>query len=355
MARYFSTQSGMRRSRRRRRIYTILVLIIIAIVIVFWLRTSSDENISVAAESKAKEKITPVKPAFTEPSPSRSKREPKPAVKIEPEPEFPEITLDSLGEPNSVTAEEIAKAMKCLEQGQDGIIEARDRLNETLSMPMNNRQLAFVKKQLSNLSIKWLFSRTVFPKDRLCSLYKVQPGDQLRVIGKKHKIPFEILLEINNIDNPRNLRAGDTIKVINGPFHARIYRSTFSMDLYLQNTFVRNFFVGLGKPGRETPTGLWIVEPGGKLIKPTWTDPDTGKTYDAESPDYPLGSRWIRLKGLKGEAVGRTGIAFHGIRDEDFAVIGKSGSRGCIRLHNGDAKLIYNLLAPGHSQVAIQD
>jgi lipoprotein-anchoring transpeptidase ErfK/SrfK len=98
-------------------------------------------------------------------------------------------------------------------------------------------------------------------------------------------------------------------------------------------------------PGRETPTGLWVVEPGGKLIRPTWTDPDTGKTYEAEDPDYPLGSRWIRLKGLEGDAVGT----------QDPSLIGTTGSRGCIRLHNGDVILIYNLLMPGFSQVEIVD
>jgi len=123
------------------------------------------------------------------------------------------------------------------------------------------------------------------------------------------------------------------------------------MDLYLQDTFVRSFEVGLGKPGRETPTGLWVVEPGGKLIKPVWRDPDTGKVHYPDDPDYPLGSRWIRLKGLEGEAVGRTGIAFHGTKDPNL--IGTAGSRGCIRLHNGDAILLYSLLEAGFSRVEV--
>ena len=121
------------------------------------------------------------------------------------------------------------------------------------------------------------------------------------------------------------------------------------MDLYLQDTFVRSFVVGLGKPGRETPTGRWRVK--GKLLSPTWTDPDTGKTYEAEDPDYPLGSRWIGLEGLEGDAIGITGIAFHGTKDPNL--IGTAGSKGCIRLHNGDAILMYNLLMPGLSQVKI--
>jgi lipoprotein-anchoring transpeptidase ErfK/SrfK len=164
-------------------------------------------------------------------------------------------------------------------------------------------------------------------------------------------VPYEILQQINNIGRPEALRAGEKIKVINGPFHARIYRSAFTMDLFLQNTYVRSFRVGLGKRGRETPKGLWRVKPSGKLITPTWTDPDTGKTYKAEDPDYPLGSRWIALEGIEGNAVGRTGIAFHGTKDPNL--IGTADSRGCIRLDNGDAILVYNLLVPTFSQVEI--
>jgi LysM repeat protein len=218
---------------------------------------------------------------------------------------------------------------------------------------MSEQQRAFVKERLSELAEKWLFSRTIFPQDRLCGSYKVKPGELLSTIGKQFKVPYEILMEINKIDRPEALQTGETIKVINGPFHVRVYRSTFTMDLYLQNTFVRSFPVGLGKPGMETPTGLWAVKvgKGGKMIKPSWKDPISGKTYEAEDEDYPLGSRWIGLEGIKGEAVGRTGFAIHGTKDPNQ--IGIAGSQGCIRLHNGNAILVYNLLEPGESRVEI--
>jgi LysM repeat protein len=231
------------------------------------------------------------------------------------------------------------------------IIDARERLNETLSLPMSEQQRAFIKGQLSDLSDKWLFSRMIYPQDKLTCPYKVKPGDLLSTIGWQFKVPYEILMEINNMSRPESLRAGDTIKVINGPFHVRVYRSTFTMDLYLQDTFVRSFPVGLGKPGMETPTGLWIVKEGGKMITPKWTDPISGRTYAPGAPDYPLGSRWIGLEGAKGEAIGRTGFAIHGTNDPKG--VGFAGSQGCIRLRDGDAILIYNLLLPGQSRVEI--
>ena len=160
-------------------------------------------------------------------------------------------------------------------------------------------------------------------------------------------------MEVNKISRPELLKAGEMIKVIHGPFHVRVHRSTFTMDLYLQNTYVCSFRVGIGGEGRETPTGMWRVKPGGKLISPNWTDPDTYKTYKASDPDYPLGSRWIALEGLSGDAEGRRGFAIHGTKKPEE--IGTAGSRGCIRLYNGDVIRVYNMLTPGLSQVEVVD
>jgi lipoprotein-anchoring transpeptidase ErfK/SrfK len=233
------------------------------------------------------------------------------------------------------------------------VVKAREMLNELLGEPISEQQKNLVKQELSRLADKWLFSKVVYPNDTLCGMYTVHSGDLLSTIGKKHNVPWQILQQINGIPRPESLQADENIKIINGPFHAKVYRSTFTMDIYLQDTFVRSFPVGLGKPGYETPTGLWVVRPGGKLVKPRWTDPDTGKTYEPDDPDYPLGSRWISLDGLEGAAKDRTGFAIHGTKDPHE--IGTAKSRGCIRLYNGDVILVYDLLTEGESKVLVTD
>jgi LysM repeat protein len=268
-----------------------------------------------------------------------------------PEPMLSPLIPEATSESNPRVAECIDEAVAMVNGKPAGIVEARDRLNEALSMPMNNVQRALIKKKLSELADEWLFSRSVFPQDSLCRRYKVEPGDLLSAIATSNRVPWDILMEVNKISRPELLRAGETIKVIHGPFHARVCLSTFTMDLYLQDTFVRSFRVGVGKPGRETPTGLWRVKLGGKMISPKWTDPDTHKTYQPDDPDYPLGSRWIALEGVTGEAKGRSGFAIHGTKKPDE--IGTAGSRGCIRLYNGDVILVYNLLTPGLSRVEV--
>ncbi len=330
MARYPSR----RRNRIRRWIYSISALLIIAVVIAFIYSQypfGKEEAVATSTDTGVAAKSETILPA--------------------PEPKLSEAAPEPTAEPNPKVAELIAEAMACIDAKPARIIEARDRLNETLPMRQSRHQQAFVKEQLSELADMWLFSRKNFPQDELCATYRVKPGDLLSTIGRRHKVPYEILMDINKIPNDRALQAGEVIKVINGPFHTRVYRSSFTMDLYLQNTFVRSFPIGLGQPGMETPTGLWAVKPSGKLISPTWTDPISGKTYEADDPDYPLGSRWMGLEGLKGDAVGRTGFAIHGTKNPEE--IGTAGSQGCIRLHNGDAILLYNLLVAKYSQVEI--
>jgi lipoprotein-anchoring transpeptidase ErfK/SrfK len=259
----------------------------------------------------------------------------------------------TVAEPNPAVADILSKAA-ALKYSQPGrIIEVRNNLNDALKLSMSAEQRQTIKDEMARLSEAWLFGPAVFAGDTLCETYMVKRNEVLEVIGHRQKVPYEILMQINHIPRPRSLQAGKAIKVINGPFHAKVYRSTFTLDLYLGDMYVRSFKVGLGKPGFETPTGVWRVQENGKLVQPPWTDPDTGRLYKATDSDYPLGSRWIALDGLEGAAKDRTGFAIHGTKDPEQ--IGAAGSRGCIRMYNGDAVLMYNLVTPVYSRIEIFD
>ncbi len=266
------------------------------------------------------------------------------------DPQTAAAAADDAGQTSPEAKELIDQAIEARKAGK--IIASRDLLNDALKFPLSEAVREEVKSQLSKLSERWLFSHEVQADDTLTELCRVKPGDLLAKIGDSYKVPYQILQEINGISRPETLQAGQTIKVINGPFHAVVSKSTYTMDLYLQDKYVKSYRVGIGESGRrETPTGLWRVRPGDKLIKPTWTDPDTGRTYVADDPDYPLGSRWIGLEGLEGAAKGRTGFAIHGTKDPE--TIGTRSSKGCIRLYNGDVIEAYNLLFTGQSLVRV--
>ncbi len=260
-----------------------------------------------------------------------------------------------VAEVNGLTSPRVAAILKDAQKdiAEGRVIAARDTLNDVINMAMEENLREQIKKQLSSLANDWLFGRTAQPGDNLCSIYKVQLGDILSQIAAGYKVPYQFLMKINNIPGEKSLQGGQTIKVVHGPFHAVVYRSSYTMDLYLQNVYVKSYKVGLGKEGHETPLGLWRVKIGGKLVKPTWTDPETGKTYHADDPDYPLGSGWIALEGIDSRTRGIEGIAIHGTNEEN--TIGTRSSRGCIRLFNGELIELYGMLAEGFSELRIAD
>jgi lipoprotein-anchoring transpeptidase ErfK/SrfK len=243
-----------------------------------------------------------------------------------------------------------ARIMAVYRADSTKMVNVRDELNKTMrTMSMSPSQDMLIKDELARMADVWLFGNTVYPDDPLCDRYLVKSGDNLERIGRNNDVPYQLLMKINGIKKAANLQAGVQIKVVNGPFHAVVRRSASTMDLYVQDSYVRTFVVGLGRPGKETPTGQWQV--GERLSRPPYWDPETGEKFVATDPEYPIGPYYIKLKGISGQAVGRTGFAIHGTNKP--AEIGMNTSSGCIRLHNEKVEEIYSLLAEHKSEVRV--
>ena len=295
--------------------------------------------------------LVPVVPAVAKPV------KPEPVVPAEP---VVKVVPPKPVEPKPGPGVPVSEAVKLMQEAfadrqQSDFISARDKLNEVLKMDITPEQRARVKKAMTELSAVWLFSKVALPGDDLSGSYQVPDGGNLTVIGNRRNVPAEFLMKVNGIKDARRLRAGQNLKVVNGPFNAIIYRSKFEMDIYLQNTYVKTYKVGVGKVGKDTPTGTWRVQSGGKLVKPPWPRPQDqgGGLVQPEDPDYPLGSRWIGLDGVSGDAEGRTGFGLHGTKDPE--TIGTRSSLGCIRLFNGEVIEVYDMFMPGMSMVHIYE
>lgn len=164
-------------------------------------------------------------------------------------------------------------------------------------------------------------------------------------------MPYEILMTMNGIGDPRKVRAGQRLKIPRGPFHAKIHKSKFRLDVYLQDLYVRSYRVGLGTEG-GTPEGVWKVK--NRLKNPTYFPPASSeqkRIIPADDPSNPLGERWIGLEGVEGDAVGREGYGIHGTIEPES--IGKAVSLGCIRMHNENVEFFYKLMLPGRSTITI--
>jgi len=244
---------------------------------------------------------------------------------------------------------DIEAARRLIETGK--LVEARHGLNALLARPLGEAEQSEVRALLTRLADETLFSQRILPDDPLVETYTVQSGDRLINIGRQFNLPHEIIMKINGISDATRIRAGQTLKVLRGPFHVKIYKSKFRLDVYLGDLYVRSFRVGLGTGG-GTPEGVWRVKE--RLPNPTYYPPASApdkRIIPADDPNNPLGEHWIGLEGVEGDAKGREGYGIHGTIEPES--IGKAVSLGCIRMYNEDVAFLYQLMLPGRSTVTV--
>jgi lipoprotein-anchoring transpeptidase ErfK/SrfK len=164
----------------------------------------------------------------------------------------------------------------------------------------------------------------------------VQPGDTLEAIAKPYDVTWEYLARLNRVD-PARIRAGQKLKVIKGPFSAIVDLSDFELTVHCHGYYVYRFPIGIGRDG-ATPLGTFQVRD--KVVNPPYDGPEG--SFAADDPANPIGERWISLGD---------GYGIHGTTDPDS--IGKSESRGCVRMHDKDVEIVYDLLTIG-AEVVIQ-
>lgn len=234
----------------------------------------------------------------------------------------------------------------------DKMLEARQSLQAMLKRgglsPTEDRE---VRALLTRIADETVFGKKTLPGDPLIDTYTIQSGDVLEKVGKKLGAPAEALMLMNGISDARRIRAEQKIKVPKQAFYAKIYKSQFRLDLYLGDTYLRSYRVGLGAEG-GTPEGVWKVE--NRLKNPTYFPSESAKNKTViapNDPNNPLGEWWIGLEGVEGAAVGHKGYGIHGTIEPES--IGKAVSLGCIRMLNEDVAVVWKLMQPGRSMVYI--
>ena len=260
-----------------------------------------------------------------------------------------------LSKPTGSTESGVMRADALVSAGKEAVVRndlvsARAYLGEALQTGLEDPERSLVRAELTRIGNETIFSPRIFDNDPLVFRHIIQPGETLGKIAKARYVSADLLAAINGIADKNRIRAGQTIKVVTGPFHAVVRKQTYTLDVYLGTTFVKHFRVGLGADG-STPTGEWRV--GTKLVDPTYYPPRGGTIVTADDPENPLGERWIGLVGVGGEAAGQERYGIHGTVDPDS--IGRSVSLGCIRLYNEDVEALYTFLVEKHSTVTVRD
>jgi L,D-transpeptidase catalytic domain len=230
-------------------------------------------------------------------------------------------------------------------------IEARHELNALLARNPAPAEAAELRRRLAEIAEEMIFSQQRTPNDPLVAEYQLQTGDIIVKVAPEFAVPADTVLLVNGISDSRKVNAGQKLKMLRGPFHLRVDKSDFRLDIYLQDLYVRSFPVGLGAdPG--TPEGVWMVRD--RLRNPTYYPPagSQSRTVIASGdPKNPLGGFWIGLKGVSGDAVGKDGYGVHGTNEPQS--IGKNESMGCVRMLDTDAEYVFRLILEGKSTVTV--
>ncbi|MCH7812935.1 MAG: L,D-transpeptidase family protein [Planctomycetes bacterium] len=229
------------------------------------------------------------------------------------------------------------------------LVAARAQLNEALAYDLPLEELVALKADLTRLATETVFSPRITAGDPFVAWHVIAPGETLEKIARKYAVTADLLARINSLADKNRIRGGQRIKVVQGPFRAVVSKAAFTLDIYLGDTFVRQYPVGLGADD-GTPTGRWRIR--NKLENPQYNPPRGGKIILADDPANPLGERWIGLEGVGGGAVGQLRYGIHGTIDPDS--IGQSVSLGCIRMHNADVEEVYEMLVEGKSEVVVK-
>jgi lipoprotein-anchoring transpeptidase ErfK/SrfK len=168
------------------------------------------------------------------------------------------------------------------------------------------------------------------PQDRV-EAHVVAPGEFLSKLAKQGQVTVGLIRRLNGLDGDK-IRAGQTLALPRGPFRAEVDRAAFTLTIFLGDSPVQQYGIGVGRDG-STPVGEFTVL--SKVESPEWTSPE-GDFFPSADPKNPLGTRWIGVT---------EGYGIHGTTDPTS--IGRDVSHGCVRLENGAVEEVYDLLTTG--------
>ena len=174
---------------------------------------------------------------------------------------------------------------------------------------------------------------------RLVKPHRVQAGEKIEDIAKIYQVPWQLLAKINGIANPGQLQAGQELKVVRGPFSAKIDISKRKLTLELDRRFAGKFDIEFD-PSISIEAGHWTVNQ--KLLTPSTAG------FNAATPGGPTEDRSLTLTNASGQS---TQLAI--IRGASQNSPAAEPTSRVIRLKTGDVDEVFDILSLG-SKVIIR-
>jgi len=212
-------------------------------------------------------------------------------------------------------------------------VEARNAISDGLSACKDAEELRRARSRLEELNEYLVF----MPADSTDVVrYEVERNDSLDLLARRFNTTAEFLRRINGKTNSA-LHVGDKINVPSRRLNIKVTKSAFDLEVYYGDYYLKSYKVGIGR-NDKTPEGEFVI--GLKQKDPDWW-PGNGKRIPHESPQNPLGSRWMGFANKPGAS----GFGIHGTKEPD--TIGKEASNGCIRMRNTEVEELYDMIPVG--------
>ena len=217
---------------------------------------------------------------------------------------------------------------------------------------------ALVRDRLTPLGQSLFFSRASFASETTGTFqtYVAVSGDSPDAISRRFGMSRELLNRLRGVPvQHANLNIGDTLTVLRVKeqtdddrtgYRIVIDKSEFRLDLYITGIFAKRYRITHGATTTPTPTGTTFVT--AREWHPQWTHPD-GRVLMYGDPDNILGPIWMAFDSA---GIGKKGIGIHGYTGN--GEIGVLASNGCIRLENGEAEELYQMVpSPQRAPTAV--
>ena len=212
---------------------------------------------------------------------------------------------------------------------------AKDRLKEalaTLSVFYNAPNASPAQRQELLGRLDPLARQVIYSKRHLLEQpYRVARGETLPQIASKYNVPWQLLANINGINDPMTILPGTELKIVRGPFSAQVDLKTKELTLFLGDLYAGRFPIDVGS------------DPAPKSGTFTIQDKQTDRTFygasgtpvTAGSPGNPYGNVWLDLGDQ---------LCIHG---SPYPT--RPTDTGCISLPGDAAEDLYGILSQGSS------
>ena len=161
--------------------------------------------------------------------------------------------------------------------------------------------------------------------------HRVRQNETLMEIAVRYEVPWQLLANINTIEDPVTVLPGTDLKVVRGPFRADVDLTQNELTLFLGDLYAGRFPIAVGSDPSPSPGTFTVLD---KQSAKTFYN-SVGSPVPPGNPKNPYGSMWLDLGN---------NLCLHGSPDSTTPT-----TDGCISIAGNYAKDLYGILSQGSS------